>query len=295
MSEEEKHRKVTLRLTWTDHAPKKLSARIDEFKRRYGYVELDDRVAAIQFLRGTVSRASFVLPALYLSLGARSSSENSERTHWQSVQVAALEESSLQTIALACRSIFDDSKNRLSGKRIARLSDDTLASVAIYWSERSKRSVEDASKALMVLRRLFDRCAQPEKVLLDQPSLLERRIGLLKYYAHRQAAHISLEGYLLDVLDLIHVAAAIILIGAIIVDFDNPWRAENYFDSIDEGGWMAAKEVFPDLPMDRIFKNWNIHQQAALKWQVAHVDGVEYILNQLPSAIGYWDSRPESE
>lgn len=294
MSEEHKQ-EITLCLKWTDYAPKKLSARIEEFKRRNGYVALDDRVAAIQFLRGTASRASFVLPALYLALGARSMPENPDRTHWQAVQAAALEQSSLQTIALACRSIFDDSKNRLSGKRIARQSDETLASVAKYWSERSRRSEEDASKALVVLRRLFDRCARPERILLDQPSLLERRIGLLKYYAHRQAAHISLEDYLFDVLDLIHVTAAIVLIGAIIVDFDDPWRAENYFDSIDEGGWMAAKEVFPDLPMDRIFKNWNIHQQAALKWKVPYTDGVEYILNQLPSAIGYWDSRPESE
>jgi hypothetical protein len=286
--------KVTLHLTWTDYAPNKLSARIEEFKQRNRRVELDDRIAAIQFLRGTASRAGFVLPALYLALGARSLPHDAGRSHWQAVQAAALEQSSLHTIALACRSIFDDSKNRLSGKRIARLSDETLASVAQYWAERSKKSQDEAVKALVLLRRLFDRCARPAKLLLDQPSLLERRIGLLKYYAHRQAAHISLEDYLFDVLDLIHVAAAIVLVGAIIVDFDDPWRAERYFDSIDEGGWQAAKEVFPHLEIERIFKNWNIHQQAALKWRVPYTDGVEYMLNQLPSAIGYWDSRPDS-
>lgn len=294
MSEEANQQKIALRLTWTDYAPKKLSARIEEFKQRNGRVELDDRLAAIQFLRGTASRASLVLPALYLALGARSLPDDAGTAHWRIIQATALEQSSLHTIALACRSIFDSDKNRLSGKRIARLSDETLASVAKYWAEKSKKSLDDATKALVLLRRLFDRCAQPEKLLLDQPSLLERRIGLLKYYANRQAAHISLEDYLFDVLDLIHIAAAIVVIGAIILDFDDPERAERYFDLIDEGGWRAAKEVFPHLQIERIFTNWRIHQQAALKWKVPYTDGVEYILNQLPSAIGYWDSQPES-
>ena len=236
-----------------------------------------------------------MLPALYLALGARSLPQDSGRTHWQAVQAVALEQSSLQTIALACRSIFDDNRKGLTGKRIASLSDETLASVAQCWADGSGRSVEDASKALAVLKRLFKRCAQPEKVLLDRPSLLERRVGLLKYYAQRQAAHISLEDYLFDVLDLIHVAAAIVMIGAIIIDFDDPSRGASYFDSIDEGGWKAAKQVFPDLPIDRIFKSWNIQQQAALNWRIAQIDGVEYLLNQLPSAIGYWDSARESD
>jgi hypothetical protein len=206
--------------------------------------------------------------------------------HWQSVLAAALEQSSLQTISLACRSIFDDKRSGMTGKKIARLSDETLASVAEYWTERSNGSLGDASKALELLRRLFARCARPELVLIDKPSLLERRIGLIKYYAHRQAAHISLEDYLFDVVDLIHVVAAIVIVGAIILEFDDPQRGENYFDSIDEGGWAAAKEVFPTLPLNRIFKSWNIHKQARLNWKVAQFDGVEYILNQLPSAIG---------
>ena len=295
MSQEDTEQKVALRVTWTDYAPRKLSSRIEEFKRRTRHIELDSRVEAIQFLRGTAARASQVLPALYLALGARSIPEDPNRLHWQSVQAAVIEQSALQTIALACRSIFDDNRGEMTGKKIARLSDDTLASVAKYWSERSEGSLEDASKALMLLRRLFARCAQPEKILIDQPSLLERRIGLLKYYAHRQAAHISLEDYLFDVLDLIHVVAAIVIVGSIIVEFDDPGRGEGYFDSIDEGGWRAAKELFPSLPLKRIFQRWNIHQQARLNWKVDQVDGVEFILNQLPSAIVYWDSASASK
>jgi hypothetical protein len=295
MSEEDTQAKVKLRITWTDYAPKKLSARIEEFKRRNSRVELDARVEAIQFLRGTAGRASYVLPALYLAIGARSLPTDQGSSHWQVVRAASLEQSSLHTIALACRSIFDDSRSRMSGKKIARLNDQTLASVAEYWSERPQRPLEDASKALALLRRIFYRCAQPERVLIDRPSLLERRIGLVKYYAHRQVAHISLEDYLFDILDLIHVVAAIVVIGAIILEFDDPSRAENYFDSIDEGGWQAAKEVFPSLPIERIFKGWNIHRQASLNWRIPQIDGVEYILNQLPSAIGCWDSASESD
>lgn len=297
MSEEEGHQKssIAFRLTWTDYAPKKLSARIEQFKQRNEHLELDDRVAAIQFLRGAASRASFVLPALYVALGARSLPEDPRRPDLKVLQAEALEQSSLHTIALACRSIFDDSRNRLSGKRVARLSDETLAAVAQYWSGRSGRSAEDATKALVLLRSLFGRCAQPEKILLDQPSLLERRIGLVKYYAHRHAAHISLEDYLFDVLDLIHVAAAIVLLGAIIIDFDDPSRAEKYFDSIDENGYQAAKSIFPHLQMERLFKHWNIHPQAALKWKLPGNEGVEYILSRLPAAIGYWDCQPEAD
>lgn len=291
----DKQEHVTLHVKWTDCSQAKLSARVEEFKRRDRRVELDGKVAAIQFLSGAAARASYVLPALYLALGARLLPEDPARTHWQVVQTAALEESSLHTIGLACRSIFDDKTSGLSGKRIANMSDATLASVAEYWSERSGRAAEDASKALDLLRGLFTRCAQPEKILLNQPSLLERRIGLLKYYANRQAAHISLEDYLFDALDLVHVSAAIVLVGAVIFDFDGPSGADMYFDSIDEAGWRAAKEAFPDLSIGRLFEGWNIHREASLKWTSSRTDGVEYILNQLPSALGYWDSERDSK
>lgn len=125
------------------------------------------------------------------------------------MQACALEQSSLHTIALACRSIFDASNTHLGGKRIANLNDTALTSVAQYWSERPERPIEEAIKALNLLRKLFVQCAQPEKLLIDKSSLLEQRIALLKFYAYRHAAHISLEDYLFDVVDLIHVVAAV--------------------------------------------------------------------------------------
>ena len=226
MTDEEKSDRATLRITGATTRGRTCQPGIDHFKRRNKYVALDERTAAIQSLRGIAARASYVLPALYFAIGAGSTPRRSSWPHREAVQLA-LEQSSLQTIALACRSIFDASNTHLGGKRIANLSDTTLNSVAQYWSERPERPIDEAIKALVFLRKLFIRCAQPERLLIDKPSLLERRIGLLKFYAHRHAAHISLEDHLFDVVDLIHVDAAIVLIGAIIMDFDDSSRAEN--------------------------------------------------------------------
>jgi hypothetical protein len=149
--------------------------------------------------------------------------------------------------------------NESSVPVFAIISDTTLVSVAEYWAENADRSVADAVKALRLLRNLFERCARPEKTLLDAPSLLERRVGLLKYHANRGAAHISLEPFLFDVIDLVHVVAAVAVLGAMIVDFDDPNRGRQYFNSVDEAGWQSAKSVFPGLPLKRLFHNFDIH------------------------------------
>jgi hypothetical protein len=286
--------KIKFQFTWTDHARKNLDTRIKQFDRNNGYYKLDSEAAAIYTLRGIEARASHVLPALYLALGAFTLPPDPTREHWQTVQAEGLEQTSLHTIALACRAIFDEDKSRLSGKRIARLSDETLASVARHWSGNS-RSEDDAIQALRFFRSLFTRCAQPRKQLTKKPSLLEPRIGLLKYYADRHAAHITEEYYEFAPLDLVHVVAAIVVIGAIIADFDNPRRGDEHFDYIDEAGWRGAKEVFPLLPINRIFSVWRIHRQATVIWREQLRDGVEYILNQLPAAIGWWDSELDPE
>lgn len=292
MEHEELPRSIALHTQWTDHASRNLASRIEQFKGRNKRIELDARVAAIQSLRGVAARASFVLPALYLALGGGSQPRTDGQPHWQTVRAAAMEQAALQTIALACRAVFDDSRKGLSGSTIARLSDESLIQVAEYWAERSLRPAYDATQALELLRLLFRRCARPARILLDQPSMLERRIGLLKYFADRDAAHISLDDYLFDVVDLVHVSAAIVIIGAIIADFDGRTNSdeEGYFDSIDEDAWFAAKQIFPHLPVERVFRGWSIHRQAALNWKWSVPDGVEYILNQLPAAIGYCES-----
>ena len=230
---------ANLTISWTDYTSVNLNARIESIKADR-HIILDRHVEAIQFLRGVSSRASLILPALYNQLGARSAAQNGTNPYWRTVQATSLEFSSLQTISFICRSVFDDSKKGITGKKFATISDNTLQSVANYWGDKTKRSTEEASKALVLLREVLRRCARQPKLLFDGATVLERRIGLLKLHANREAAHLSLEPYLFDVLDLIHVVAAITVVGAMIYDFDSGTQETGYFDKIDEGGWQAA-------------------------------------------------------
>jgi hypothetical protein len=286
---------LTLKIQWTDFASKNLNARIAELKRRDQRVEMDAVIEGIQFLRGVDSRASHVLPAFYTLVGSSISPKaGSDVQTWKRTQAASLNFSALQTISLICRSIFDDSRKGMTGKRFANISDVAFASIVEHWSEFSNRPVEDASKALRLLRDLFKLCSQPRKTLLNCKSLLERRIGLLKYHADHEAAHITLEPFLIDIIDITHVVAVISVIGAIIVDFDQPRLGDRYFDSLDEAGWNAAKGMFPDLSTDRLFLRFDIHKQAAGYWKYPEFEGLYMLTTQLPSAIGYWDSKDDT-
>ena len=40
----------------------------------------------------------------------------------------------------------------------------------------------------------------------------------------------------------------------------------------------------------RLFHSFNILQQARAYWRIEELDGPNMLLNQLPSAIGYWGS-----
>jgi len=289
---------ATLTIKWPkDYAAKNLAARITKFRQQSQPIQLDDRIAAIQFLRGVGGFGSFVLPAFYMHMAARSFIAIPGTPHWQRVRAVYEEHSSLRTLSLACRSIFDASKGQLTGRRFARTRDEALLSAAAYWAESSGRSAEEAVLALKFLRRLFQRCARPHNELLHHgDSLLEGRIGLLKFHADRAAAHITLEPYLFHMVDLVHVVAAISVIGAIITGFDGPAkRGTRYFDSVDEAGWEAAKQTFPVMPIDRLFQALDIHQQAESYWKHGEkFDGLGAILDRLPAAIGYRDDFDEA-
>jgi hypothetical protein len=297
MSDEKNVEKpLTLTIRWTDFSSQNLNARIAELKRRDQPINMNGLVEGVQFLRGVGARAGLALPMFYNLIGAGTPlQEPSKYPPWKFTQAASLEFSALQTISLICRAIFDDSRKGLTGKRFANVSDATLLAIAKYWADTSKRSVPEASRALKLLREVFRQCAQPRKSLLVAPSLLARRVGLLKYHADRQGAHITLETYLFHLVDVIHVVAAITIIGAIVVDFDQPAISGSYFNKIDEAGWSAAKDVFPDLVIERLFRQFDIHAQATTYWRIPQAEGLRMVLNQLPSALGYWDSRDETE
>ena len=105
--------------------------------------------------------------------------------------------------------------------------------------------------------------------------------------------HITLQTYLFHTLDLVHVVAAIAVVGAMIIEFDGKTRGNQYFDAIDDAAWQAATSTFPGMSGKRLFHSFNIHHQARAYWNIEGLDGLHMLLNQLPSAIGYWDSTKE--
>jgi hypothetical protein len=265
-----------------------LQRRIDDFRKEAQHIKLDPEIKVIQFLRGAWARASYILPAYYNHLGAQTTESDKDATSDERVHAAYARFSSLATISLACRSVFDDRVGGLTGKTFATAASSTIVTVAAKWVQLAGCTTSDALKALEFLQNVFKQCAHQPKELLKRSSLLERRIGLLEYHADHEAAHISLGTYMFHLLDIIHVAAAMTVIGAIIVEFDAKKTGSRYFDAIDESAWRTAKATFPKLPGKRLFENFSIHQQARLYWKSDHIDGLDMILNGLPAAIGYW-------
>jgi hypothetical protein len=102
----------------------------------------------------------------------------------QQVRATSAAISSLQSISLACRSIFDDSKGGTTGKYFSLISDNDLFQVAEYWTSKSKRQIESAAEALFFIRHVFKACSKQKKDLLNVP------FGDLKSLAFRRR-----EGY----------------------------------------------------------------------------------------------------
>lgn len=284
---------LLLAIRGTDHSSNNLQARILQFQTNDQYIKLDATTKAIQFLRGVASRASFVLPAFYEHVGSVAYRERRDIPYWQQVHAASAAISSLQSISLACRSIFDANKGEkeITGKTFSSISKNDLLLVAEYWRSNSKKQMDIANKSLVFLRHVFETCSKPKNVLLKEPTLLARRIGLIKYYADGHAAHIGLDAYLFHLSDIIHVVAALIVLGAVINDFDAPVNGDLYFDKIDEAAWQAGETIYPNLPIPRLFKHFKILEQARLYCKSEWVDGRDMLLNQLPAALGYWDSE----
>jgi hypothetical protein len=285
-----------LLLRGTDYSSNNLNTRILQLRKKHQYIKLDDPTKAVQFLRGVASRASFVLPAFYEHVGSIAYRERRDIPYWQKVRAASAAVSSLQSISLACRSIFDESKGEkeMTGKTFSSISDNDLFLIAEHWRSKCEKQMERTEKALAFLHHVFKICSKPKKELLKEPTLLARRIGLLKYYADGHAAHISLDAYLFHLSDIIHVVAALIVLGAVINDFDDPTNADLYFDKIDEAAWHAGEITYPNLPIPRLFKDFPIIEQARLYCNLEWANGSDMLLNQLAAALGYWDSEEAS-
>lgn len=265
-----------------DGESKALAARAQRSQPSGAPLSPDPTTSAVQFLRGVSSRATFVLPAFYLFLGANSQHSDvcSVSGYPGLVLKHAMRFSSINTITLCCRKAFDHAANGLTGAAFAKSSDETLCKVAEYWANSSARSAHEANSALALLRT--------SSRLLAGTTTLGKRIGLLKQHADRSAAHLTLENYEFSTLDCAHVVGALTLIGEIIRSFDDASAGSQYFDELDEAARAAARSLFPQLADIRLFGHMKIAEQARGCWKHDLKIGQHMLFEQLPYATGWF-------
>lgn len=274
---------------WSDHSHAVVGARAQRVKPR-APMRLTDRESAVLFLRQVASRAANVLPTLYLQIGAIVQSAHQGRNESHHKLLAhTLRYSTAATLSMTCRQVFDHARDGMSGKRFARAGRETLVSVADYWCGKGDGDREQAMRSLVLLQTVFSRCSELPSALLSTPSLLQRRVGLLKAHADRSAAHLSMDYFEVGTEDFVHFAAALVMLGALIVRFDDPELPPDYIDRIDVTSLEAAKAVFPALTMSRLFDHFKVLEMAETASRWGH-DGIEWILDTLPGALGWWVS-----
>ena len=244
---------------------------------------------SVHFLRGVFSRASLCLPAFYLFLGSARAREEAGSSPDYSFRIAQsyAEFSDLNTMTLACRKVFDHATSPdLTGANFAKLSDAVLLEHTIYWAKTSEESESDCLLALQFLRRFFAEYSKPHSILLNSEGFLHKRIGLLKQHADRAAAHLSLQDYSLDILDLTHFTAAIAIVGEIVRSFDNTPAGEDYFNTVDQASAEFARRIFPQMPNFRLFGNMKVRQQARFYWKHQNCETIQQYFDQLQWALG---------
>lgn len=251
---------------------------------------------AILFMRAAAGRASLCLSAFYLFLGAESSTDE-QRKEWpypHTVRHYTLRYSAMGTIALAARSIFDHGKDGLHAKMVTKLSSKDMEEVATYWARNDPNRLPDARLALAFVQSVLARCAIPIKEANRSKCILAKRVACLKAYADREAAHISVHHYEYTMKDVIHVASAVALFGAVIHDFDSGKEGAGlkFLVDIDKAAYDAAAEIFPDLKQfRRLFERGG---EAMLRnlYKGKLMAGADYLSTWLLSALG-WDDMPK--
>ena len=229
------------------------------------------------------------LPAFYYFLGSASAHEAAKSSPEYAFKVAQTysEFSDLNTLTLACRKMFDHAaKPDLTGANFAKLPDQVLMEHAEYWANCSKKPVDECLSALLFLRKFFAEYSKTDSVLLQKDGWLHKRIGLLKQHADRTAAHLSLQDYALDIVDLAHFTAAAVVVGEVVRSFDNPFTGDRYFNQVDEGAYEAAKKVFPQIHPFRLFGSMQVHQQARFYWKHQDHESIQSYFDQLQWALG---------
>ncbi|MEA9827484.1 hypothetical protein VDG09_07440 [Xanthomonas campestris pv. raphani] len=244
---------------------------------------------SLHFLRGVFSRASMCIPAFYYFLGSASARGVAKTTSDYPFKIAQTysEFSDLNTLTLACRKMFDHAaKPDLTGANFSKISDQVLSEHAKHWEKYSDKNADECLSALLFLRSFFSEYSKSDSVLLKKSGCLHKRIGLLKQHADRAAAHLSLEDYALDIIDLAHFTASVTIVGEIVRSFDNSGVGEEYFNEIDEGSHAAAKRIFPQIADFRLFGHMKVHRQARFYWKHQNYESIESYFDQLQCALG---------
>lgn len=273
---------------------KELSERANNMTRLGPPGQLTELEHSVQFLNGVLSKASFLLPAYYsffaTSVDAKKAS--SIDSYPGAVFQCYMNKSGLSYIALVTRKLFDHSNNdSLNGAKFAKISDGTLKKHAKRWASFSGRPEQDAINALEILRTFFKVCSQKTGDLLKEESRLCKRIGLVKQYANREAAHLTFQDYEVSWLDVLHITASVVLIAEIVRSFDRPEYKESYYRKINEAAYTAIKQLYPETPELKLFEKIEIAQLS--KDCIAR--GEDYsmglLLEKIPDKLSYyWDS-----
>lgn len=252
-------------------------------------VALDPSTSSILFLRAAASRAAMALPAFYLLLASTGPSQPASSVPGYAGVVFrhAINFSSISTVTLACRKLFDHKATGMTGAWFGKRSDADLARIATYWADKSSRPFDDALAALKFLRSVFQHCARTSNSLLAMNIPLCQRIGLLKQHGDREAAHLSMENYEFTPVDSGHVIAAMTIIGTIINSFDAPQYLPSYFDDVDEAAASAATHLFPAASGVRLFQHFRVETQARLCWQWGEERGLQMLFHDLPYAMAW--------
>lgn len=283
--------KVTLTLKFpVSNSPAETLERINKITKSPAPIS-ERSTKAILFLRAASGRATLSLSAFYLFLAAQLSTD-SDRKAWaysQRVKHYTLRFSSVNTIALSARTIFDhSSKNELCAKTILSANKSDLQKIASFWSNRTGREYSDAEEALLFVKDILEQCAIPINSAKKSPYVLARRIAFMKALADRESAHISLHEYEYTFLDVAHVVAATALLGAVIYHFDHPRESgAKHFEALDIAAHEGASDVFPQTKkLIRLFENNKFEEIIKTLLKGKMMPGHVYLSEYLPSVLG---------
>ncbi|HYP67496.1 MAG TPA: hypothetical protein VEP67_04515 [Thiobacillaceae bacterium] len=270
-------------------------ARIERVAGSPAILDAEPSTRAVLFLRSASGRTGFCLASFYVWLGAEASTDEERKnwTHSQVVKHLSLSFSAIRTIALCARSIFDHStKPGLHAKMVTKLSALDVDKVCKYWVPDDSIKEGDARRGLAFVQKALARCAVGINEAKKSNCILTRRVALMKAFADREGAHISLQHYELDLLDAVHVVATSALWGAVIHHFDKREDGAKWLNEIDQAAYETGTELFPELTrVPRLFKSFDLESSLRNFYKPHFSDGADYLSTYLLSALG-WDCLP---